>query len=316
MAPLSYLPNLAGLILWNVINSLILFYAFRKFSFYTEKEQLFAIGIILIEAINSLMISESNCLIAGLFILAYLAMEKKKIGVASFLIILSSFVKPFGLVALSLFLFYPQKWKAICFSLLWFSLFLVLPLIIISPTELFTLYESWGILLKNDHDISYGLSIMSWLHSWFGIEAKYWALFTGIILFMLPLLRYKSFIYKSFRQLFLASVLIWVVIFNHKAESPSYIIAISGVAIWFSQSYNKVNMVLVVVCFLFTILSPTDLFPKFIREHYFVPYSVKVVPCIIIWMKILYELLFTDFSLKRSELVNAAGYPAEIRKEV
>lgn len=295
IGPFAYLPSVIGLILWNALNAVVLFYAFRKFPFSNEKKQLFAIGFILLEAITSLQISESNCLMAGLIVLAYIVMEKKNIVLATFLIMLSVFIKPFGLVTLSLFLFYPEKWRAFRFSILWFVLLFALPLVSISPHELIDIYGSWGAMLKNDHDISYGISVMAWLHTWFGIEAKDYALIAGIVLFILPLLRYKSFADKSFRQLFLASILIWVVIFNHKAESPAFIIAISGVAIWFSQSSTKFNAVLVVIAFLFTILSPTDIYPKFIREHFFIPYSIKVVPCILIWIKILFELLTKDF---------------------
>ena len=75
--PFAYLPNIAGLLLWNIFNAVILFYAFRKFPFTSENKKIVAIGFILLEAITSLMISESNCLMAGLFILAYLFFEKK-----------------------------------------------------------------------------------------------------------------------------------------------------------------------------------------------------------------------------------------------
>ena len=138
---------------------------------------------------------------------------------------------------------------------------------------------------------------MAWLYTWFGIDAKYSALLAGMLLFMLPLVRYKSFAYASFRQLFLASILIWVVIFNHKAESPGYIIAISGVAIWYSNSPSRINLMLLLLAFFFTSLSPTDIYPRYIKDHFFIPYVIKAVPCILIWMKITYELLTKDFTI-------------------
>ena len=36
------------------------------------------------------------------------------------------------------------------------------------------------------------------------------------------------------RKLFLASLLVYSVIFNHKAEQPSFVIAMVGVAIWYA----------------------------------------------------------------------------------
>jgi hypothetical protein len=304
MAPFVYLPDLAGVIAWNVLNGIVLFYAFRLFPFINDNKRIFAIGFILVEAMTSLMISESNCLIAGLFILAYLFMEKSWLGLATLLIMLSVFIKPFGLAELSLFLFFPGKLRAVLYSFLWFILLLVLPLLFISSHELILLYRSWYYMIIHDHAISYGLSVGGWLHSWFGVESKIGILLAGIILFMIPLVRYKSYKYKTFRQLFLAFLLIWVVLFNHKAESPGFIIAISGVAIWFSQSYSKFNLTLLIISFVFTILSPSDLFPGSIRNGFFIPYSIKVVPCIIIWVKILFELLTKDFSVSSHLLKN------------
>jgi hypothetical protein len=40
-----------------------------------------------------------------------------------------------------------------------------------------------------------------------------------------------------------------------------------------------------------TSLSPTDLFPKFLRDGYVEPLMLKVFPCILIWLKIIWDLL-------------------------
>ena len=167
-------------------------------------------------------------------------------------------------------------------------------------------------LLLNDHNTSFGLSVMGWLYTWFGIDGKYYTITIGIILFMLPLLRYKLFEYKTFRQLFLAFTLVWVTIFNHKAESPGFIIAISGIAIWYAQSYSKLNLALIILCFLFTILAPTDIYPSFIKHSIFLPYSVKAVPCIIIWVKMLYELMTTDFSADKTISQEKSALPGSL----
>jgi len=295
MAPFAYLPDLAALILWSFVNAFVLFYAFRKFPFANEKKQLFAIAFIFVEATTALLIFESNCIIAGLMILAFLSMENKKNFLATFLIILAAIIKPFALAMIPLFLFYNNKWKSAGYLILWSLVLLLLPLIAVTPHELVDIYQKWGLSLKSDHDISFGLSVMGWLHTWFGIDSKYYAICIGTVLFMMPLLRYKAFSNQTFRQLFLAFTLVWVTIFNHKAESPGFILAVSGVAIWFSLSYSRFNLALLIFCFVFTCLSPTDLFPANIRFHFFQPYSIKAVPCIIIWVKMLYELMTTPF---------------------
>jgi hypothetical protein len=84
-----------------------------------------------------------------------------------------------------------------------------------------------------------------------------------------------------------------MVIFNHMAESPTFIIAVAGVAIWFySQKPTTLNIALLILAVVFTCLSPTDIFSTYVRKEIFQPYVVKAVPCILIWLKISYDLLF------------------------
>jgi hypothetical protein len=97
----------------------------------------------------------------------------------------------------------------------------------------------------------------------------------------------------------LANVLIFTVIFSTSAESPTYIIAFAGVAIWFviqPRPYNWYTISLFVFAFLLTSLSPSDLFPKFIKETYIKPYSLKALPCVLIWIRIIIEMWTKDFS--------------------
>ena len=53
---------------------------------------------------------------------------------------------------------------------------------------------------------------------------------------LLPLLHRERWADAHFRRGYLASLLVFVVIFNHQAERPSFVIAAAGVAIWFVQS--------------------------------------------------------------------------------
>ena len=251
------------------------------------------LGLILIELIGSIQHSQSNGLMAGLIVFAFILLEKKQIALASLLIVLTIFIKLFGIVAFALFMFYPGKLKAITYTIGWTLLLAFLPLIVISLPQLSFLYQSWLNLLQNDHSASLGLSVAGWINSWFGIESKNLILVSGVILFCLPFLKYKFFNDLQFRLFFLSSILIWIVIFNHKAESPTFVIAITGVSIWFSyQKVKTENVILVITALILTVLSPTDIFPRSIRNNYVVPYVLKAVPCILIWLKITLDLIF------------------------
>ncbi len=89
-----------------------------------------------------------------------------------------------------------------------------------------------------------------------------------------------------------ASLLLWSVIFNHKAESPTFVIAMCGVALWYCVSEQKRwETVFLWVTFALVSLSPTDVFPRFVREHLVQPYVLKAVPCIVLWGIISWILL-------------------------
>jgi dolichol kinase len=109
---------------------------------------------------------------------------------------------------------------------------------------------------------------------------------------MLPLIKINQYGRIIFRKAMLASIMIWVIIFNHKAESSTFIIAVAGAAIWwFSIKPSKVLLALVVLLFIFTCLSPTDLFPRVIRKEWVEPYVLKVVPCIVLWFVIIAQMM-------------------------
>lgn len=294
MAPLAFLPDSQGLFFWNALNTFVLFYALKCLPLrFTDRNFLLLFAFLLLELITSLQNSQSNALMAGLIILAFDKIEKKQMALGALLIVSTVFIKIFGLVALSIFIFYPEKIRSALYVLGAAVVLVLLPLVVVTPQQLVLLYQSWWQLLGNDHSASFGLSVMGWLHSWFGItEGKNVVVLLGVLLFLLPLSNIKNYTSLSFRFLFLASILIWMVIFNHKAESPTFIIAVTGIAIWyFTQKKKTIHLVLLLLALVLTVLSPTDLFPRAVRNAYIVPYTLKAFPCILIWLKLVFDML-------------------------
>ena len=86
--------------------------------------------------------------------------------------------------------------------------------------------------------------------------------------------------------------MLFVVIFNHATESPTYIIATTGAAIWFAVSKkNKLNIGLLILLVFACIIVPTDIYPTFIKKEYLIPLKIRVIPCVLIWLKLFYDLL-------------------------
>ncbi len=292
-APLALMPSYLGLICWNLINAIGLFLVILYLPKVPDKSKKFILLFIVIELMTSLQNSQSNGLIAALIIGSFLMLEKENYFVATLFLTLSVFIKLFGIVAFVLLLFYPKKFKSIGYSLFWVIIIGFLPVLVISFHQLEFLYTNWGNLLKADHLASYGLSVLGWLKTWFGVDPpKIYVMIAGVILFCIPLFRFKLYSDFNYRVLLLGSVLIWIVIFNHKAESPTFIIAISGCALWyFPQARTAENLILILMAFVFTTLSPTDIFPREVRIGFFQKYDIKAVPCIFIWFKVIYDMM-------------------------
>lgn len=289
----SSLPDWLGLNLWNLLNALVLLFSVYYLPRFDNRQKGFILLIALIELMTSMQNAQSNALIAGLLIFAFGFLERNKPLFATLCIILSAFIKLFGIVGFAIFLFYPGKWKSALYSIVWFILIAALPLMFVDMQQYLKLLSSYQHLLQEDHVASYGFSVMGWLHAWLHIEFnKNAVVLLGAALFLLPF--YQTGLYKEFmfKLLVLSSVLIWIVIFNHKAESPTFIIAMAGVALWFVGSKkNMLHILLFAGAFLLTSLSPTDLFPKYVRNTFVTPYMLKVFPCILIWLNIIYDLM-------------------------
>jgi hypothetical protein len=290
---LAIFPDLIGLNFWNILNAITLMLAVYYLPKVDLKQKGLIVLIFLIELMTSMQNEQSNALIAGLIILAFGLLERQYYFIAAFCVVFSVYIKLFGIVGFALFLFYPQKWKLILYTAIWSIILFALPLLVVDFQQLKLLYSSWGNMLKADHSGSYGFSVMGWLQSWFGFEAnKLSVVAAGVILFLLPLMRFNLYKNYFFRILTLISVLLWIVIFNHKAESPTFIIAMAGISIWFIiGDKNLLNSILFIAAILFTSLSPTDIFPRFLRDEYVIPYSLKVFPCIMIWLAILFKMI-------------------------
>ncbi len=305
---LAYLPDVLGLLVWSLINALCLFYAIKLLDKITEKNKAFLLLFILLELINALQNSQSNALMAALIILAFAFLEKKSYFWASLFIVFSIYIKLFGIVAFALYLFYPDKIKLASYTIFWMIILAILPLCVISPTQLMFLYKSWWGLLKDDHSASVGISAMGIVNSWLHTEMpKNLIVLIGAALFCVPLLKIKSYKNYYFRIQVLASILLWMVLFNHKAESPTFIIVMAGIGIWyFSQEKNRINTVLLWLSFIGVSLSISDLVPSHIKHDYLQPYNIKALVPLVIWLKLLWDLMVKNKPLVNSDIETIA----------
>ncbi|UOQ74068.1 hypothetical protein [Hymenobacter cellulosilyticus] len=111
---------------------------------------------------------------------------------------------------------------------------------------------------------------------------------------LLPLGYWHRWGETHYRRLYVSSILIFVVIFNQMAESPTFIIPVVGFVLWFMHYRRSTPLAwpLFILVALFTSLSATDIYPHFIRDGFFDAYKIKAVPMILAWFVIQGQLLF------------------------
>ena len=127
---------------------------------------------------------------------------------------------------------------------------------------------------------------------------NYYITVPGAVLYALPFFRFSQFKHSYFKLSYLAFALIGVVIFSSSAESPTYVIAVAGISIWYviqDSLTSPLSLVLLILTFLFTILSPTDLVPRVLKDDFIIRYSLKAFPCFLVWCVLIFQLLRKDF---------------------
>lgn len=298
-APFSLLPVPASLVLWLISCSVALFYAIRSLPLRYGDKVLFW-WFILFELVTSLHGQQTNPLIAACGLYTFTLLEQGKTRWAALFPLIAFCIKGYGLIYAGLFLFYPRKGQYVGYSVLWALVLALLPLPVTGLDYFTQAYKDWYGILLADHAVNYGFSIMGLFKIWFpafspGDVTK--VQIAGVALFgitwLLCFFR-KQFIALEGRLLLLAYASLWVILFNHAAESPTYVIAIPGVVLFYivnRQRLAPLSTVLIVLVFVLCILAPTDIYPPQLRHNFFEPYLIKVIPCLLVWLVLQIQLL-------------------------
>ncbi|TAN38479.1 MAG: DUF2029 domain-containing protein [Nitrospirae bacterium] len=290
-APLSLMPDEAGIVVWNMINAAVLITALKYF-IKDDRLTVYALLIVLLEAVTSLQNLQSNCLLAGLIILTYTNLRKRNIVWAAVSVSLAAYIKIYGIAAAAFAIFFKERFRFGFVGLLSLLLLFLAPLLVLDLDVLILNYKSWMKVVGSSATRSQ-ISVMGILQTWFGWTGSFRAVqAAGALIVVAPLAQAGKWKEHHFQQLYVASILMFVVLFNQMAESPTYVIALSGVAIWFLsfERPSALDIGLLVLVLLVTSLSSTDLFPKYLREHFVKPYTLKAVPVLLVWIKVQWQL--------------------------
>lgn len=304
IAPFALMPDWLGCILWNVAVTMVFLYAIYKLPFSDRKKSFFA-WLCLQEFITAATYFQFNIALTGLLMLSAIYIYERKETKSAVAILIGTFVKVYGIVGLSAFFFIKNKFRFIISLIVIAILFFLLPMLISSPKFGVQSYFDWYTSLS-EKNLSNQVLGNRQDYSLMGVVRRILQdasisnlvfLIPGFIIFMTPYLRISQYKNLSFQLMILASTLLFLVLFSSGSESPTYIIAVAGVMIWFlmQKTISKVDVGILIFVMIFTCFAFSDLFPKSIKEEIFVKYSTKAIPCIVVWFRVMYELLTKDF---------------------
>jgi hypothetical protein len=284
-APIAMLPFAVGVFVWNSLNAGALYWALGRVL--TAEQAFLARLIVFADTVGSMQQTQSNALVAALIITTLAELERRVEWRAAGAVVAGAVIKVFPLVAATFAVFRLYRLPKFALYLVTFAVAaFAAPLIVITPSRLAAYYHEWFVWLTHRSPVERGYSIMAAASVWTRMPLLNWPIQAlGTVLLLAPLTQLPHWGSRRFRRLFLASTLMYCVLFNHAAESPSFVIAVAGAAIWFVMSNrDRVAWVLIWIVVVVTALSSGEAMPQWLQRNVFEPYRLKTIPILLVWL--------------------------------
>ena len=333
IAPFAVIPSIwVGVALWHFALAMFLWWAINRSTLPTEQIVLM-VWFIAHEMLNALGMSQFNVATGAMILLTYAAIHRGSEKWAAFWIVLGVLVKIYGVVGLAFFFFVRSKERFVLWLIIWTIVLFTLPMPFFGCEYVAGQYIEWirclgekgqenllsdfqnisllGMIRKIGYACSAGLTayysvfdretLPDTNNFWMSVWNDLWIIIPALALSASPWLRIKQYKSHAFQLMCLAMVLMIVNILSTGAENSSYIISMSGVAIWYVAApwkRSKLDLCLLLFCFILTSLSPTDLFPSPIRTYWIRAFALKSLPVVIIWLKLVWEMCTRNYTLE------------------
>ncbi len=319
-----------GVFFWHLALGLFLWWAIRR-STLTWQQQVIVFWFTAHEMLNALGMSQFNVATAAMILLSYTYLRRGSEMWSAFWIVLGTLTKIYGIVGLAFFFFAKNKSKFIMWLTVWAVVLFVLPMPFWGAGYVADQYAEWmaSLVSKGDENILsdfQNISLLGFVRKigyactagldayydvfwrralpnasnwWVAVWSDLWLILPGLLYGALPYLRFRQYGSLSFQMMCLASVLMFVNIFSTGSENSSYIISMLGVGIWYVAvpwKRSRTDLGLMIFCFFLTSLSPTDLFPEYLRTHWIRPFALKSIPVVLIWLKLVWEMCTREYN--------------------
>jgi hypothetical protein len=291
VAPFALAPMWLGLLLFNSFNIAVYYYAVRRLL--PDRLGLVALLLLYFEVVRTTQNTEINTLITGLIVLAFLWLESGRLVRPAAVIAVGVAIKIFPLAAGALALPHRWRWRfgvALASAL---ALAILAPLLVTPASTLLQQYQWWFALERHYGATLRIESLMALLSLVIPGSWPNWPVqLAGTAVLLLPyLVRRADWGDPGFRRAMLYLLLLYLILFNHQAESPTFIIAMTGVVAWYLTGprrwhHHALMALSWVLVSLFSVILSGRVLNACCR-----PYHYKTIPILLVWLVMLWELL-------------------------
>jgi hypothetical protein len=310
-APFSVVPEWLGLVTWNVVNALALFWAVSRLL--PRRQAQLVLLLVMGDLARSMQSCESNALVTALMIAAFLSYEGGRRWRGALAVVTGAAIKLFPMGAGLFAVLRGDRRRAFGALALVGVVVVLLPALVIGPHALLDQYLSW-FAREQRHAHKPMFSVMDLAFVWLDYSGPHLPIqAAGIAVLFLPvLLRRGAIGDPAWRRSLLCSLLGFSLLFNYGAEAPTFIIATTGIAIWFATGPRTVPRAALLALTLLVVTGcALDLWPREFRLQVMDPLKLRTVPVLFAWLAMQADLLrWRRPALSAAGLGTAAVEPA------
>ncbi len=287
--PFAMVPEWLGLAAWNLTNALALYWAVQRL---LPRAQAQVVLILVLGDIARTMQScQSNGLVTALMIAAFIAYSGPRVWRGAFAVAAGAAIKIFPIGAALFALLRRDRWRALGAVAAATAALALLPVVFIGPHDLLLQYGRWA---AQEHAETFKpmSSLMDMLDVWAGYYGPRLPIqLVGFAILLVPVIGRASRDAPAWRLKLLSSLLIFSVLFNYGAERPSFVIATTGIAIWYATGPRAtLQSVLVLLTLALVTADGVGLWPRDVR-NWMDESRMRVLPVLATWIAIQWDLL-------------------------
>jgi hypothetical protein len=291
--PFVLVPESVGLVAWHLLNAAVLVLGIVRVA--PVGAAAWTLAFCLLEALGAMQNAQANGLCAGLMLLALDAVVRDRPWAGALAIATGTHVKLFPAAAGLFGAVHARRVAHVLAAGTMLVVLALLPLLVTSPSQLMAHYASWRALLAADSSAQAMWWFGGVLEVWLGRVVPHAPIqLLGTIALMATTWRWRDAMHPggdvSARLRIAGLLLTYAVVFNHRGEPPTFVIAFAGIGLWWStQQRARWRDAVVLAVLLLGSLAGTDLVPRAMRIAWHQETRLKAIVVCVAWLAMLIE---------------------------